>query len=112
MKKPAIVLFFAAFLSLSALAQTVQDGIYHLYAQRFQSARSAFEKLLAANPNNIEATYWLGQTHIAQKNVAAARQVFEKALVANGNAPLLLVGMGQVELMEGKAGEGVSCYRP
>jgi tetratricopeptide (TPR) repeat protein len=110
MKKPAIVLFFAAFLSLSALAQTVQDGIYHLYAQRFQSARSAFEKLLAANPNNIEATYWLGQTHIAQKNVAAARQVFEKALVANGNAPLLLVGMGQVELMEGKAGEARSRF--
>ena len=53
MKKSAIGLLFAAFLSLSALAQSVQEGINHLYAQRFQSARSAFEKMLAANPNNI-----------------------------------------------------------
>ena len=55
MKKSAIALFFAAFLSLSALAQSVQEGINYIYAQRFQSAKSTFEKLLAANPNNIEA---------------------------------------------------------
>src|SRR5689334_10836486 len=105
MKKSAVVLFFAAFLSLSALAQTVQEGVNHLYSERFQSAKTSFEKLLAANPNNIEATYWLGQTFIAQNNVPAARSLYEKALQTNGNAPLLMAGIGHVELLEGKASE-------
>src|SRR5215203_2428719 len=101
MKKPAIVLFFAAFLSITALAQNVQEGVNNLYAQRYQSAKSIFEKLLAANPNNIEATYWLGQTYLDQDDIAAAKAVYEKALAANGNAPLVLVGMGHVELLQG-----------
>jgi tetratricopeptide (TPR) repeat protein len=102
MKKSAVVLFFAAFLSISAFAQTIQEGINHLYAERYESARAAFQKILASNPNNIEATYWLGQTYLEKKDVPAARSLYEKALVANGNAPLLLVGMGNVELVEGK----------
>jgi tetratricopeptide (TPR) repeat protein len=106
MKKTALGLFFAAFLSISAIAQTVQDGIGHMYAQRYASAQSVFEKLLAANPNNIDATYWLGQNYLAQKDIKGARTVYEKALMANGNAPLLMVGMGHVELVEGKLNEG------
>jgi len=110
MKKSAIALFFAAFLSLSALAQSVQEGINYIYAQRFQSAKSTFEKLLAANPNNIEATYWLGQTYIGQKNIPAARSLYEKALQTNGNAPLIMAGLGHVELLEGKKGEARSHF--
>jgi tetratricopeptide (TPR) repeat protein len=105
MKKSAIVLFFIAFLSVSAFAQNIQEGISHLYAERYESAKSTFQKLLAANPNNIEAVYWLGQTHLFKRDVAAARSVYEKALMTNGNAPLLMVGMGQVELFEGKKNE-------
>ena len=105
MKKTAILLFFAAFLSISALAQSVQEGINHFYAERYQSAQTNFEKMLASNPNNIEATYWLGQVLIEQNNLKAARSLYEKALMTNGNAPLLMVGMGSVELLEGKTAE-------
>jgi tetratricopeptide (TPR) repeat protein len=101
MKKSAIVLLFAASLSMTAFAQNVQEGVNNFYAERYQSAKAVFEKLLASNPNNIEATYWLGQNYIAQDNVAAAKGVYEKALAANGNAPLVLVGMGHVELLQG-----------
>lgn len=104
MKKTAF-LFFSALLSLSALAQNLQQGINDLYADRYQSARSTFEKLLASNPNNIEANYWLGQTYLDNNDVNGAKAVYEKALAASNNAPLLLVGMGQVELMQGKAAE-------
>jgi tetratricopeptide (TPR) repeat protein len=104
MKKSAIVLF-TALLSLSVFAQSVQEGVNHLYAERYQSAKSVFEKLVAANPNNIEANYWLGQTYIKTKDTAAAVAQFQKLLTANGNAPLALVGMGQVELMQGKTAE-------
>lgn len=105
MKKSAIVLFFAALFSLNAMAQTVQEGINHLYAERFQSARQAFEKLTAANPNNLEAVYWLGQTHINQGDVAGAKALYSKTLAANGNAPWILAGMGHINILEGKAAE-------
>lgn len=105
MKKSAIALFFAASLSVTALAQSVQDGINDLYAERYQSAKSTFEKLIASNPNNIEATYWLGQTDIANNDVAGAATLYQKALATSNNAPLLLVGEGNVELLQGKAAD-------
>src|SRR5690242_4904895 len=98
MKKSAIVVFFSALVSVGALAQNLQQGINDLYAERYQSAKSTFEKLVAANPNNIEANYWLGQTYIANNDINGAKGVFDKALTASNNAPLLLVGQGQVEL--------------
>src|ERR1700694_4686346 len=103
MKKSAVVVIFAAFLSVTALAQSVQEGINHIYAERYQSAKSVFDKLIATNPNNMEATYWLGQDYIAMGNTAGARSLYEKALTANGNAPLILAGIGNVELLEGNA---------
>jgi tetratricopeptide (TPR) repeat protein len=105
MKKSAIVFIFAALFSLNAMAQTVQEGVGHWYAERYQSARSAFEKLTAANPNNLEAVYWLGQTLISQGDVAGAKALYQRTLSANGNAPWILVGMGHINLIEGRAAE-------
>ncbi|MGE5519931.1 MAG: tetratricopeptide repeat protein [Candidatus Dadabacteria bacterium] len=110
MKKTAILFFFAAFLSITALAQTVQEGINHLYAERYQSAKAVFEKLVAANPNNLEATYWLGQTYIASNDINAARALYQKALATNGNAPLIMVGMGHVNLLDGKTAEAKQLF--
>lgn len=104
MKKTLIVLL-SVFITMGAFAQSVQEGISHLYADRMASAKSTFEKMLASNPNNLDAVYWLGQVHIENKDVAAARSVYEKALATNGNAPLVLVGMGHVELLENKPAE-------
>lgn len=104
MKKTLIVLL-SVFTTVGAWAQSVQEGITHLYADRNVSAKTTFEKLLASNPNNLEAVYWLGQVHIENDDVAAAKSVYEKALATNGNAPLVLVGMGHVELLENKASE-------
>ncbi|MBD0294167.1 MAG: tetratricopeptide repeat protein [Flavisolibacter sp.] len=105
MKKSAIVLFSALF-TISAFAQSVQDGLTHLYAERTQSAQTTFEKMLASNPNNVEAIYWLGQTHLANNDVAAARALYQKALTTTNNAPLIRAGMGQILLTEGKTAEG------
>lgn len=111
MKKTLITFLTTGLLITTGLkAQTVQEGINHLYADRFKSAIGVFEKLIAANPNNIEATYWLGQAYFemdeyAGARKAAARQLYEKALQTSANAPLLLVGMGHVELKEGKTNE-------
>jgi tetratricopeptide (TPR) repeat protein len=105
MKKTITLFFFAVMLTISAFAQSIQEGVNHLYAERTTSAKAVFEKLIASNPNNLEAVYWLGQTHLLNQDVPAARSVYEKALAANGNAPLILVGMGHVELIEEKKSE-------
>ncbi|HEY6503755.1 MAG TPA: tetratricopeptide repeat protein [Chitinophagaceae bacterium] len=86
-------------------AQSVQEGVNDLYAERYKGAKATFEKLIAANPNNIDATYWLGQALIASGDVPAARNVYSKALMTSANAPLLIVGIGQVELIENKPSE-------
>lgn len=101
----AIVLCLAALFSLRAFSQSVQEGVANLNAERYQSARKIFEGLTGANPNNLEAVYWLGQTLIAQDDVAGARALYQKTLSANGNAPWILAGMGQINLLDGKAAE-------
>lgn len=87
------------------MAQSVQEGVAHLLAERYLSARQSFEKLTTANPNNLEAIYWLGQTLLAQDDVAGAKTVYQKTLATNGNAPWVLAGMGHVNLLEGKSAE-------
>ncbi|MGZ5248316.1 MAG: tetratricopeptide repeat protein, partial [Flavitalea sp.] len=83
-------------------AQSVDQGRKFLYYDRTKSAKETFDKMIAANPNNIEAVYWLGQTYLKDRDSVAAKDLYQKTLATNGNAPLLLVGMGQIELMEGK----------
>ena len=106
MKKTTITFLAAGLLLVSGLkAQTIQEGMNHLYADRFKSATGVFEKLLAANPNNIEATYWLGQCYFDMDENAKARQVYEKALTTNGSAPLILVGLGHADLLDNKTND-------
>lgn len=106
MKKTMISSLAAGLLIVSGLkAQTVQEGMNHLYADRFKSAISVFEKLLATNPNNMEATYWLGQTYFDMDDNAKARELYEKALVTNGGAPLILVGLGHADLHDNKTND-------
>lgn len=85
-----------------ALAQTVEQGKQFLYYQRYKSANDVFDKILAGNPNNIDAVYWKGQTLLAQHDSMTAGDLYSKALQTNGNAPMLLAGMGGVELRLGK----------
>ena len=106
MNKISITLMVACLLVVHAVhAQSLQDGVNDIYAERYKSAKATFEKLIAANPNNIDATYWLGQTHIAMGDIPGAKAVYDKALLASANAPLVIVGMGQVELNEKKVSE-------
>src|ERR1700749_1175995 len=97
--KMRLSLLVAGFAGLCnvAFAQSVDQGRKFLYYQRYKSAKDVFDKILASNPNNIEAVYWQGQTDIAMKDSAAAQDLYSKTLQTNGNAPLILAGMAEVE---------------
>ena len=81
MKKSALVLFVSSLLTVSVFAQSIQEGISHLYSERYTSAKATFEKMTASNPNNLEAIYWLGQTYLAQNSNAEAKALYEKTLL-------------------------------
>ncbi len=99
-------LLFALIISANSLfAQSLDEGKKFLYYERYNSAKDIFGKLVNANPGNVDAAYWLGQTYIAMEDTAAAKATYQKALQANPNAPLLMVGMGQIELMENKTND-------
>ncbi|MEO7120486.1 MAG: tetratricopeptide repeat protein [Ginsengibacter sp.] len=86
-------------------AQSIDDGKKFLNYERYTSAQNVFSKLLAADPNNIEAAYWLGQTYLENTdstNVAGAKALYQKTLQAHPNEPLMIVGMGEIDLMEGR----------
>lgn len=105
MKRVLSLLVMVTVLGNALYAQSVDDGKKFLYYERYKSAKETFEKILAANPNDINAVYWLGQTLLDSKDSTAAKALYQKALASNGNAPLLLAGMGQIMLMEGKKDE-------
>lgn len=94
----------------SLIAQKLEDGKRFQYYERYQSARQVFEQLLAADPSQVEAAYWLGQAMLGQEKMDEAKALYQKHLLSSNNHPLLLAGMGQIELMEGKAADARSHF--
>jgi tetratricopeptide (TPR) repeat protein len=104
--KAAVLFLTLTVVTNSIVAQNVEEGKKFLYYEKYISAKNVFEKLVAANPSNADAVYWLGQTLIApddKKDIAGAKALYRKALEANSNNALLIAGMGHIELIEGKS---------
>lgn len=102
MKKLTITLLAVMLTCNLLVAQTVDDARKSLYHGRTTTAMQTLDKLIAANPKNGEAIYWLGQTHLAMDDTSGARQIYQNALNSGVNDPLIWVGMGHVELLSGK----------
>lgn len=86
-------------------AQGIKEGKQFLNRERYQSAEAVFQQLLAKNANDTEAAYWLGQTYLDNDryyiDTAAAKALYQKTLQANPNDALMMIGMGQIDIMEG-----------
>lgn len=102
MKKLSTLLLIVLLSGKLLLAQSVDEAKKSLYYGRTTSAKQTLDKLIAANPKNAEAIYWLGQTYLTMDSTAGARKVYQNALNAGVNDPLIWVGMGHVELLDGK----------
>ena len=89
----------------AVFAQSIDDGKKFLYDERYQSAKDVFQKLSAANPADEVSAYYLGQAMIGLEDVAGAKTLYQQKLSANPNSPLLLAGMGNVELLEGNTAD-------
>ncbi len=105
-KMKKMILFVAiAFVGFAAKSQSINEGKDFLYYERYTSAESTFKKILAANPNDATAAYYLGQALIGLDRVKEAKDMYLEKLSANPNSALILVGVGHAELLEGKTAE-------
>ncbi|MEO6547262.1 MAG: tetratricopeptide repeat protein [Ferruginibacter sp.] len=105
--KSGLLIIVTLILSNVLKAQTIEEGKKFMYYERYQSAKALFQKLIAANPGNAEAIYWLGLATMSegeynQQSLNEAKELYRKGLEASANNPLLIAGMGNIELREGK----------
>ncbi len=106
--KKTVSLVLAAMLFAQCLMAQYADGIKYLNYEKNKSAKDAFQKLYDANPKDPQAIYWLGQAILAtdggdptKEQIQAAKVLYQKGLTDAGSDAWLLVGMGQVEILEG-----------
>ncbi|MBV9988233.1 MAG: hypothetical protein JO301_11160 [Chitinophagaceae bacterium] len=107
--KKIVSLMLTAFIAVQCLTAQVPEGIKYMNYARYKSARDAFQKAYNANPKDAQTIYWLGQSILATdgatpatpQQLQEAKALYQKGLQETGSDPWLLVGMGQIELMEG-----------
>jgi hypothetical protein len=99
------VLFLVQFVK----AQSVAEGVKLLqYVYKNNSAKAVLQKAYDANPKDPQAIYWLGLANVAKnrevlskEGVAAARSLYQKALQDGVNDPLIWVGQGTLDILDG-----------
>jgi predicted Zn-dependent protease len=103
--KSALLLCSILFIATIVKAQSIDDGKKFFYYEKYVSAKSVFNKLIAANPNDLDAAYWLGQSEIQLGDTASAQALYQKTLAANTNSALLIAGMGNIQLLKGNVAD-------
>ena len=109
MKKIVSMMLTALFLIQCAMAQSVQEGVKLLqYVYKNNSAKAVLQKAYDANPKDPQAIYWLGIAYVAKnrealskEGVASARALYQKALQDGVNDPLIWVGQGTLDILDG-----------
>jgi Flp pilus assembly protein TadD len=100
--KRAVGLLMTVVLTVNILsAQSVTDGIKYLNYYKNKSALQTMQKAYEANAKDVNTIYWYGQALLANDNIKGAKEAYQKALQEGINDPMIWIGMGHVELMEG-----------
>lgn len=77
-----------------ASAQTLEDAKSLLYHERYQSAASALHQLLAREPENEQAWYFLTIAYLQQGKVKEIKDSLQKASPKILQSPLLISACG------------------
>ncbi|MEO7310400.1 MAG: tetratricopeptide repeat protein [Chitinophagaceae bacterium] len=110
MKHTILLMSIGLLLSMGLRAQKTEDGKKFLYSNRLVSAKATLEKTVANEPKNTEAIYWLGQTYLMMDNIAGARNLYQKAALEFSSQPIIQVGLGHIDLLEGRNTEARALF--
>ncbi len=111
--KVSALLIGAVFAANFSKAQTIEDGRKSLYYEKYKTAAATFQALVNANPANVDAAYWLGQTYlrnVENPDVAKAKALYQGSLMANSSSPLLTAAMGHIALLENRTADARSQF--
>lgn len=90
----------------SGMAQTPLESAAKLTEnERFEDASRAIRAILAAEPNNGEAWFLLGENYYANEQLDSAQAAFDRGAKVNPLMPLNAVGLGKVMQARGKSAD-------
>ncbi len=103
------VFIFSVMMCVGAglFAQTYEECKQLLMYGRVIKAEESLEKLIESNPADAKAAYWLGQVYLVDipMKFKEAQELYAKALTSTNQDPIILVGMGHLEIIQKKNAE-------
>lgn len=90
--------FLTAGLATVVLAANAQlpDAIKLTDKEQFEKATAAFKRLIAAEPSNGEAWFYMGENYFANDRTDSAEYCYRKGIEVNPRFPLNHAGLGKV----------------
>lgn len=81
----------------SLQAQTKSDAIKAISQEEYRKAIDLLNTVLATNPKDAEAFYWLGRAYFESEDYTNAQGAFTKGISANTKYALNYVGIGRIQ---------------
>lgn len=95
---------FVTILSAVAVnAQDIEQVKKTIDAEKFSEARKSLKSMVETTPDKGKNYFYLGQVYLALEKQDSAKVYFEKGKVAKDAGHLNLIGLGQLNLLEGNS---------
>lgn len=101
MKTVILSSFATIFATLVVNAQDIEQVKKTIDAEKFSEARKSLKSMVASSPDKGKNYFYLGQVYVALEKQDSAKVYFEKGKTAKDAGHLNLIGLGQLELLDG-----------
>ncbi len=88
------IILLLSFSAVSLSAQTLKEAIKLSDNEQYESAASAFDKLMKSEPINGDNYFYAGENFIGLENADSAKIIFQKGVEIAPENPLNYVGLG------------------
>ena len=86
-------------------AQDLDQAKKALDAEQYEKAKSVLKSIIQAKPANGKAAFLLGNVYLKQNIEDSAKIYFQKGLAASEGAKFNNIGLGQLDLDNGKSAD-------
>ncbi|HTL81995.1 MAG TPA: tetratricopeptide repeat protein [Bacteroidia bacterium] len=93
----------ALLLSVTAFSQTLADARRLTDNEQYEQAKSAYKKLIAADPTNGDNYFYFGDLMLRAEDPDSAKLLFKKGIAINATDPLVHIGLAKYYYTTGKA---------
>lgn len=89
-------------IGFSANAQTIEKGLQYIDNERYSSAKTEFKNIIAKDPKNGDAYYYIGDIFVKKGLKDSAKAYFTKGLAVAPKNPMNYVGLGTLDYINNK----------